>query len=243
VRANQQTLPAREADRALALRGRARGRPNDAVPHQDRRELRASRLLAAWIGHHDARSMNTLALWADDGDHRPRRRRDQLWVADNMPALGIRERPMRLEPCGVARCARVTARYQMSSQGVVRAMRSAQAFLERSGVNPAEAEVLDAELDYHEELLLEPGTLVDHGARFSRITRVTFAGPQGPATSRSSAGATASCAPCSRNCLPASESGAVHRQARPGTPPGSRSGASAARVVGLRRPESADQAL
>jgi hypothetical protein len=41
--------------------------PNDAVPHQNRRELRGSRLLAAWISHHDARSMNTLTMWADDG--------------------------------------------------------------------------------------------------------------------------------------------------------------------------------
>jgi len=32
VPANKQTLSAREADRALPLRGRARGRPNDAVP-------------------------------------------------------------------------------------------------------------------------------------------------------------------------------------------------------------------
>jgi hypothetical protein len=103
------------------------------------------------------------------------------WVAsDPDPAVDRKTMSVdRLEPCGVARCARVTARYQMSSRGAVRAMRSAQAFLERSGVNPAETEVLDSELDYHEELLLEPGTLVDHGARFSRITRVTFAGPQG----------------------------------------------------------------
>jgi hypothetical protein len=67
----------------------------------------------------------------------------------------------------------------MSPQGGVRAMRSAQAFLERSGVNPAATEVIDAQLDYRDELLLEPGTLVDHGARFSRITRVTFTGPDG----------------------------------------------------------------
>jgi hypothetical protein len=46
-------------------------------------------------------------------------------------------------------------------------------------VNPAEAEVLDATMDYRDELLLEPGTLVDHGATFSQIARVTFAGPRG----------------------------------------------------------------
>jgi len=103
------------------------------------------------------------------------------WVAsDPDPAVDRKRMSVDgLEPCGVARCARVTARYQMSSQGAARAMRSARAFLERSGVNPAETEVLDAQLDYNDELLLEPGTLVDHGARFSRITRVTFGGPQG----------------------------------------------------------------
>lgn len=37
--------------------------PNDAVPHEHRRELRASRLLAAWTGHVDSREQNTLNVW------------------------------------------------------------------------------------------------------------------------------------------------------------------------------------
>jgi len=42
--------------------------PNDIVDHQDRRELRALRLLAAWMGHGDAREQNTLDSWIDAGN-------------------------------------------------------------------------------------------------------------------------------------------------------------------------------
>ncbi len=40
--------------------------PNDVVPHQDRRELRAARLLAAWIGNVDCREGNSLDTWIAD---------------------------------------------------------------------------------------------------------------------------------------------------------------------------------
>jgi hypothetical protein len=58
-------------------------------------------------------------------------------------------------------------------------MRSAETLLIGNGVNPAEAEVVDATVDGADTLLLEPGTLVDHAASFSRIARVTFAGRGG----------------------------------------------------------------
>jgi hypothetical protein len=44
--------------------------PNDLVPHEDRRELRAARVFGAWLNHDDSRGVNSLDMLQTDGDRR-----------------------------------------------------------------------------------------------------------------------------------------------------------------------------
>lgn len=41
--------------------------PNDVIPHEQRREVRGMRVLAAWINHLDSRQENNLASWISAG--------------------------------------------------------------------------------------------------------------------------------------------------------------------------------
>lgn len=61
--------------------------PNDVVRHEDRRELRGMRILAAWIHHFDSREQNTLGMWVKTDKHRGYIRHTVLDFGDSLGSL------------------------------------------------------------------------------------------------------------------------------------------------------------
>ena len=55
---------------AFDMIGRRADDPNDRIPHEQRRSLRASRLLFAWLAVLDAGSLNTLDSYVEEGGRR-----------------------------------------------------------------------------------------------------------------------------------------------------------------------------
>lgn len=51
--------------------------PHDVVPHEDRRDLRGARVLAAWLNHFDAREQNSMDTWVATD---PKSSRSPGWV-------------------------------------------------------------------------------------------------------------------------------------------------------------------
>lgn len=47
-------------------KGRRKDDPNDPVRHENRRELRGFRVMAAWLGHFDTKQQNTLDMYVED---------------------------------------------------------------------------------------------------------------------------------------------------------------------------------
>ena len=65
--------------------------PNDIIPHEDRRELRATRLLTAWLNHDDTGDNQTLSMWMSSGEGRGWVRHHMIDWNDSLGFLWPRE--------------------------------------------------------------------------------------------------------------------------------------------------------
>jgi hypothetical protein len=55
--------------------------PNDVIPHEDRRDLRGARVIAAWLNHFDSREQNSMQTWMPD-EKNPEVGHVQHWYID-----------------------------------------------------------------------------------------------------------------------------------------------------------------
>jgi hypothetical protein len=64
--------------------------PSDAIPHQHRRELRGSKVLAAWMNHWDAREQNSMDIWLADDKKQKRSSPGHVvhYILDTSDAMG-----------------------------------------------------------------------------------------------------------------------------------------------------------
>ena len=64
--------------------------PNDVIPHEDRRDLRGAKIIAAWLNHWDAREQNSMDVWVADNKAKPRSSPGKVmhYVLDTSDAMG-----------------------------------------------------------------------------------------------------------------------------------------------------------